>query len=92
LALAVPILVFVPVPISDGNAARSKVGAWQEVARRIAHEIKNPLTRYNSPRTAVHGSRPPGDFSDASPRDSSDESGSGMFRLIEREVSHAARS
>jgi hypothetical protein len=29
---------------SGGGRALAAIGAWQEVARRIAHEIKNPLT------------------------------------------------
>lgn len=44
-----------------------KSAAWQEVARRIAHEIKNPLTpiQLSAQRILHHLERPEGDKSDA---------------------------
>jgi two-component system, NtrC family, nitrogen regulation sensor histidine kinase NtrY len=70
-----------------------KSAAWQEVARRIAHEIKNPLTpiQLSAQRLARFLDRRDSSNADASPRDPElARLVQECSRLIEREVSTLA--
>ena len=46
----------------DARAREQKLAAWSEVARRVAHEIKNPLTpiRLSAERIAALAEGGPG--------------------------------
>jgi PAS domain S-box-containing protein len=65
-----------------------KAAAWQEVAQRIAHEIKNPLTpiQLSAQRLLRHLERTPGARTDGAARSEFEKLVAECAGLIEREV------
>jgi two-component system, NtrC family, nitrogen regulation sensor histidine kinase NtrY len=67
--------------------AAQRAAAWSEVARRLAHEIKNPLTpiQLSAERIARNFRRPAGDAEGASASTASSQPRNGNGRDAERE-------